>query len=115
MKEDIAKNLIQKSTISTSEDFTDKLLLKIETEKAIQPLSDVQHILMFRYAILGIIGVGTVFFLLMYLGFLPKLNIYNFELKISKTPLLVITALLLLLGTNHMLKMQHLANFQSKN
>ena len=115
MEEDITKNLIEKSTISTSVDFTDKLLLKIESEKVIQPVSEVQHIRMYRYAVLGIIGVGSIFFLLIFFDFLPKLNIFDFHLKISKTPLLIITSLILLLGTNHILKLQQFSSFQSKN
>jgi hypothetical protein len=115
MKEDITKNLIQKSTISTSEDFTDTLLLKIETEKAIEPLSDIKHIEMFRYAILGILVGGTVFFISMYLNFFPKLDIFNIQLRISKIPFLIITTLLLLLGTNHLLRMHELVNFKTKN
>ena len=115
MKEDIAKNLIQKSTINTSEDFTDRLLLKIETEKATQPLSDVKHIQMYRFAIFGIIGIGVICFSLIFFGFLPKLNIFNVQFKISKTPLLVVTTLFLLLGTNHILKLQHFSSFQSKS
>lgn len=115
MEEDIAKKLIQKSTINTSEDFTDKLLLKLETEKATERLSDLRHIQMFRFAILGIIGVGTICFLLIFFDFSPKPNLFNIQLNISKMPLLVVTTLFLLLGTNHMLKMQHMANFQNKS
>ena len=109
MEEDITKSLTQKSIINTSEDFTDKLLLKIESKKAKQPLLDIQHIRVYRFALLGMIGVSALFFLLIFFGFLPKFNIFNFQLKISKTPLLIITTLFLLLGTNHMLKIHQLA------
>jgi hypothetical protein len=115
MDEDIANKLIQKSTIKTSEDFTDKLMLKLETEKVTERLSDVRNIQLYRYAILGIIGVGIICFLLIFFDFLPKLNLFNVQLEISKTPLLVVTSLFLLLGTNHILKTQQLASFQNKS
>lgn len=115
MKEDIAKKLIQKSTIKTSEDFTDKLLLKLEAEKTTEHLSDFRHIQMFRFAMIGIIGIGIICSLLIFFDFLPKLNIFNIQLNISKMPLLVVTTLFLLLGTNHILKTQQLAGFQDKS
>jgi|GEM_PF-6572827 len=114
MEEDIAKKLIQKSTVNTSEDFTDKLMLKLEAEKATEPLSEVRHIQMFRSAMIGIIGMGIICILLIFFDFLPTLNIFNVPLKISKMPLLVATTLFLLLGTNHVLKTQQLTNFQEK-
>ncbi|MGG5487873.1 hypothetical protein [Gaetbulibacter sp. PBL-D1] len=115
MKEDIAKKLIQKSTINTSEDFTEKLMLKLEAEKATERLPDVQYIQMFRFAMIGTIGIGIICFLLIFFDFLPKLNMFNVQLKISKMPLLVVTTLFLLLGTNHILKTQQLASFQDKS
>ncbi|WP_370000198.1 hypothetical protein [Winogradskyella sp.] len=115
MKEDIAKKWIQKSTINTSEDFTDKLMFKLETEKAAERHSDVRHIQMFRFAIIGIIGIGIICSLLIFFDFLPKLNMFNIQLNISKMPLLVVTTLFLLLGTNHILKTQQLASFQDKS
>ena len=115
MEEDITKSLIQKSTIHTSDDFTDKLLLKIESEKAIQPVTDNQCIQMYRFVVWGIIGVAAIFVLLIFFGFLPKFNILNYQLKISKTPFLIISALFLLLSTHHILKLYYLQSFHSKS
>lgn len=112
MKEDTVKKWIQKSTVNTSENFTDKLVLRIETEKATQPLSGFQPIRMYRYAVLALMGTGIVFLGLMYWGLLPKISVLNFQLETHKTPFLIIAILLLLMGANQILKMQHLANFQ---
>lgn len=115
MEEGISKKLIQKSTVNTSDDFTDKLMLKLEAKKATERLSDVQGIQMFRFAMIGIIVIGIICSLLIFFDFLPKLNIFNIQLSISKMPLLVVTTLFLLLGTNHILKTQQLASFQDKS
>ncbi|RNL87890.1 hypothetical protein ED312_09710 [Sinomicrobium pectinilyticum] len=115
MEEDITKNLIRKSGMTTSEDFTDKLLLKIESEKTVHPLLGYRYTRMRHYAIFGIIGVGAGLFTLIYFGFLPEFNVFDFQFKINRIPLLIITTWLLLLGANHILKMQHSANLHGKS
>lgn len=114
MNDEIIKKLIQKSTITTSEEFTDKLLLKIEREKVAQSVTDVQQLQWYRFAIWGIIGVGVICSLFILFGFIPKLNMLNLQLTIGKTPLLVLTTLLFLLAANHVLKIQQRVNLQSK-
>lgn len=114
MENDITKKLIQKSIVNTSQDFTDKLLHKIESEKATLYFSGVRQTQMFRLSMLGMIGVTITLFALLLLDLLPALNIINMQLKMNSTPLLATGILLLLLGANHILKMQHLVNLQDK-
>ncbi|MGS2760637.1 hypothetical protein [Sinomicrobium sp. M5D2P9] len=115
MKERIARELVRKSSVNTSEDFTDKLLLKIEAEKASPSLTNWPGIPSFRYAVLTIAGTGIVSLILLYSGLLPKFTLLDFELQINKTPFLVVLLLLLLTGINHLLKLQHLTTNLKKD
>ncbi len=115
MKEEVTRNLVQKSTVKTSGDFTDNLLLKLEAEKAPKEFINLPLAENFYYSLLGIIGVGIVIFGVIQLGFIPKFSLLNFQLKISITPFLIITALLVLIGLNHILKLHQLASSLNKS
>lgn len=104
MKEDVTKALLQKSTIHTSDDFTDRLVQKIK-EQQLQP-STVSQIQSLLYPIAAVIIGGIVFFAAVLFDALPKIQVFNFQVQLNKTPLLILLAVLLLFGVNHLLKLQ---------
>jgi hypothetical protein len=109
MNEEHFRNLIQKSTITASEDFTDKLLQKIEAQEAPQPLAGVIHSLL--YPMLVVVGCGIVFIAIWLSGFLTELSLFGDLVRINKTPTLVILLSLVFLAANHLLRLQ----FYGKN
>jgi hypothetical protein len=114
MKEETAKKLIQKSTIPASEDFTDKLFLKIEEEqsKLIVSIRSVQSL---RYPMLVLIVGGGVYFMVLFSGFLPKLEVFDYQFQVNKIPFLVILLFTLLLGANHVLRLRSTINNLTKS
>lgn len=112
MKEEIAKNLIQKSKVNTSDDFTDKLMLKVEAEKA-RSVTSTPKLLSFRYPLLAMIGGIVVFFMILFSGFIPRLMFFDYHLQLNKTPFLILLSFLLIMGVNHILRLKvNLENFQ---
>lgn len=109
MKEEHFKNLIQKSTLHTSEDFTDKLLLKIETQEVSQPFAGVIHSLL--YPMLVVVGCGIVFIGVVLSGYLPEFTLLGNPVMVNKTPALVILLSMVFLAANHLLRLQ----FSEKN
>jgi hypothetical protein len=107
MKEEIAKNLIKKSAINTSEDFTDNLLLKIEAEKA-KSVTNLSRIQSLRYPILAIIGCVVAFSIVLFSGFLPKLVFFDYQVQFDKIPFLVLLSFLLIMGANHIWRLNSL-------
>ena len=114
MEEETAKKLIQKSIVNTSEDFTDKLLLKIKVEKE-KPITDISSVQLFRYPVLAMIGGGVVFFIVLLIGFLPKLEVFNHQLQLNRTPFLIILLFLLFMSANHFLRLQSFINNENRN
>ncbi len=114
MNEETAKKLIKKSTIPTSEDFTDKLFLKVEEEQA-KKIESTWGVQSLRYPMLALLVGGGVYFMVLFTGFLPKLEVFEYKFQLNKIPFLVILLFALLLGANHVLRLQTILNNLNKS
>lgn len=104
MKEEHFKNLIQKSTLHTSSDFTHKLVVKIETQEVSQPFTGVIHSLL--YPMLVVVGCGVVFIWIMLSGYLTEFSLLGNPVMINKTPALIILLSMVFLAANHLMRLQ---------
>lgn len=112
MKEEIAKKLVQKSTVKTSEDFTNNLMLKIEAEASSKlHLKSVRSQYLKTILMVATISITT-FFTLLFFDFSPIIKLMNFEFTIDRNPFYIFLLLFLLIGVNQILKLQHLLNLR---
>ncbi len=96
MKDDLTTQLIKKSKVETTSDFTDKLIHKIEAQTELKKSRTRLFANALKYAIAAIIVICIVIpFFLDTLSF-----------RITKTPLYVLCALLLLVSFNYILKLR---------
>jgi hypothetical protein len=112
MKEEVAKNLIQKSKIHTSADFTERLLLRIEAEKTYKGSSIISERCTYYYVISGLTAIVAIFFAMGYYGYVPKFSFGNFQLTLNKTFFMVLTIFSFLIGINQLLRLRENAVFQ---
>lgn len=112
MNENQAKRLLKKSALKTTENFTDSLMKQIEAERIIQE----QPIFP---SIKGVVVIMAVVMLLMsfvifYTNFKYVLALANIS-SVSHTKLFVAVLFLVVLGVNHVLKLQHTSTYIFNN
>ncbi len=102
MKQDQMKQLIQKSTVRTSEDFTDTLLSKIEAQESIEstPLP-----FPFKKIVIGFsIALALIPFLI-YTTNHSIQGILSIDIKIPSMALSIMVTIAFLLGLNYILRL----------
>ncbi|MCH2192814.1 hypothetical protein [Kordia sp.] len=102
MKEEQLKYLIQKSTVATSDDFTDMLMQQLETIEEVKPVRIISFQKIMLIAIAGLLCISFVAY--KYLA--PFLSEFFGKVQISKTPIFAVCLLLCLLGVNYILLLQ---------
>lgn len=109
MKDEQVRELVKKSTLSTSENFTDKLLLQIELEKSKSSLR-ISRVQSLGHLVLIVCGCGIVFFTTLFSIRLPNFAPVVHHVLVNKTSILLVLLLMLLMGINHVLRMQSFIN-----
>ena len=101
MNEEKARDLLQKSIIETSEDFTDKLLMRLEAEKAAKKTFVWNFIPIFSVLVLIMLAIGFTSYKFL------KSGVYLFDigLEIGRAPIFAIGAVLFFLALNYILKL----------
>ncbi|MEM6686646.1 MAG: hypothetical protein AAF617_12765 [Bacteroidota bacterium] len=102
MKEEQLKNLMQKSTVATSDDFTDALMQQLETLEETQPIK----LISFRKIVAFSIASLVILSLIAYQYVTPFLSELSGSVQINKTPIFAAFLLLCLLGLNYVLRLQ---------
>ena len=104
MNENQAKALLKKSALKTTEDFTDSIMEQIEAKYKAQVQPTFPSIRVVFLAIAMIVLLLS--FLLFYTNFtfLSEIEIIG---NAHRTKLFAVLLFLVLLGINHLLKMQH--------
>jgi hypothetical protein len=111
MKDDDIKILIEKSTIYTSGNFTDELMMKLEARKAsLVIIPEKAAAISLGFPILIILGFGLGFMFMWVFDLLPAFNLLNYHLNLGSIPIMIIILLTLLLCVNHLLKLKNQAN-----
>ena len=106
MNEELARSLIKKSTINTSEDFTGKLLDKLETELS-KPEVSLNRIRNLFMPVMALIIGALVIFVIVLLDLSPRFILFDFQIQIMQIPFLVILLIPLLWGANQVIKMNY--------
>lgn len=115
MNEELARDLIKKSTINTSEEFTGKLLDKLEAElsKPEVSLKSIQNLFM---PVLALVIGALVIFAIVLLDLSPRFILFDFQFEIMQTTFLAILLIPLLWGANQVIKMNYfLGNLLGRN
>lgn len=107
MNEDQVKVILKKSALQTTENFTDSLMERIEAKSVthIQPsLPSLKRALLI--ITLVVVFVSSLFFCIDF-NFHPVLEIVG----VHRTKLFVAVCFLVLLGINHLLRLQHSSKY----
>lgn len=104
MNEEKFKGLVQNSIIKTSDDFTEKVMQKVEAEQVFnkEMLKIRRQIL--HAAVLSILIGGITIAALLLLGYMPAVSLIN--ISIDKIPFMAFSLLVIMLGVNSILHKQ---------
>ncbi len=111
MKEEKARDLLQKSIIETSDDFTDKLMRRLEAEKAAKKTLSWSFTSMFLVLSLAILVLSFISYKFLKSG----VDIFNIGLDIGRTPIFIIGTILVFIALNYTLKLNETYNLSKKN
>ena len=102
MKEESLKNLMQKSTVATSDDFTDALMQQLENLEETKPIRLISFKKMMVLCVASLVIVSLIAFT--YLA--PFLSELSGTVKIARTPIFAAFLIVCLLGLNYILRLQ---------
>ncbi|MEM6719747.1 MAG: hypothetical protein AAF611_10550 [Bacteroidota bacterium] len=102
MKEEQLKNLMQKSTVETSDNFTDALMQQLEMLEETKPIQLISFRKMIAFSVASLVIVS----LIAYQYLAPFLSELSGSVKVTKTPIFAVCLLVCLLGLNYMLRLQ---------
>jgi hypothetical protein len=111
MKEEKARDLLQKSINETSEDFTDKLMRRLEAEKVAKKNSTWNFTPTFSVLVLVILAISFT----SYKFLKPGVNLFDMGLEIGRTPIFTIGTVLFFLALNHILKLNETYSLHKNN
>lgn len=104
MNENQTKALLKKSALKTTENFTDSLMEQIEAKSAAQVQPNLPSIkVVFLIVAFVVLLVSCLLFYINF-TFLSELEIFG---NARRTKLFAVVLFSVLLGVNHLLKMQH--------
>ena len=108
MNEEQTKELLKKSALQTTENFTESLMEQIEAKSIDQVQPNLPSI---NGALLPIAAVALLLSVLLYytnFTFLSEFDIFG---NAHRTKLFIVLLLSVLFGLNHLLKMQHTSKY----
>lgn len=101
MNEKDTKELLEKSIIETSDDFTDKLMQRLEAAEVAEKTSVWRFTPIFSVLIVVILTLSFAFYKYLESG----ATLFQTGIEISRTPIFLIVTVLLLFAINHILKL----------
>ncbi len=103
MNEDQIKKIIQKSELKTTADFTEMLMLELQSEAAkdTKKMDAIQPRFYFVASIALLFGIGAVLF---FVG-APSFSLIDLKINLPKTPVFVGVLFLVLYGANRVLEL----------
>ncbi|WP_422860742.1 hypothetical protein ACOKFD_07885 [Flagellimonas sp. S174] len=111
MNEKDIKELLGKSIIKASDDFTDKLMLRLEAKKVTKKSFVSNFTLTFSVLALAILAMS--FTLYKYMS--DCFTLFDTDFEIDRIPIFVTTTALLLLAINHVLRLNHIYSVFKSN
>ncbi|MEM8927305.1 MAG: hypothetical protein AAGC45_03820 [Bacteroidota bacterium] len=97
------KELLGKSIIETSDDFTNKLMLRIEAEKVKKKSFGWNFTLTFSVLVFATLAMSFTSYQFMQYG----ITVFDTDFEIEGIPIFLTTTALLLLAINHVLRLNH--------
>jgi len=101
MNEEKARDLMQKSIVETSDDFTDKLMRRLEAEKAAKMPFAWNFAPTFAVLVLAILTISFTSYKFLKSG----VNLFDIGLEIGRTPIFTISTVIIFLALNYILKL----------
>jgi len=112
MNEEKAKVLLKKSALKTTEDFTDDLMEQIEAKSAAQVQPNLPSIKVILLTLALVVLLLSFLLFDTNFKFLSEIDIIG---SAHRTKLFTVLLFSVLLGVNHLLKMQHTSKFLFNN
>ncbi len=103
MNEEKTRDLLQKSIVETSDDFTDKLMRRLVVETAAKKPFVWNFTLTFSVLVLAILAVSLTSYKFLKSG----VNLFAIGLEVDRTPIFLISTVLFFLALNYILKLNH--------
>lgn len=107
MNEEKARDLLQKSIVETSDDFTDKLMRRLDAEKVAKKTLTWNFKPVFSILVLAMLPISFTFYKFLKSG----ASLFD----IGRTPIFVVAAVLLFLGLNYILRLNETYSLSKKD
>lgn len=101
MNEEKTRDLLQKSIVETSDDFTDKLMRRLDTEKVVKKTFAWNFIPTFSILVLAMLAISFTSYKFLKSG----AKLFDIDLEIGRTPIFTLGTVLFFLALNYILKL----------
>lgn len=111
MNEEKARDLVQQSIIETSDDFTDKLMNRIEAKKTTRETFSWRFTPTFSVLVLAVLALSFTSYKFLKSG----TDLFDIGLEIGRTPIFTIGTVIVFLALNHVLKLYETYSLSKNN
>ncbi len=111
MNEEKARDILQKSIVETSDDFTDKLMRRLDAEKVEKKTFAWNFTPVFSVLVLAMLAISFASYKFLRSGAKP----FDIGLEIGRTPIFTIVAILFFLALNYILKLNETYSLSKNN
>lgn len=111
MKEEKTRDLLQKSSIETSDNFTNKLIQRLEAKKVAKKTFTWNFTPTFSVLVLAVLASSFTFYKFLKSG----VHLFDTGIEIGRTPIFSVGAILFFLALNYILKLNETYSLSKNN